>query len=288
MAARTLADHGTLGFSTAGRTREARRPSCPSNPPPPAAGGGKTPKLCIAGANAGPWSAAAPELATPTGWPADGSGPARSGARRPARRPPPSPPPAQGWGEFKTWAPTAPRAPARSRSCLPSANGCGTETSRPGGPDRWCKGRCTGRAWLGSPERRPRRPKPEPDAQLVARGCAPAGAHAAGSRGQSAAAVARRPPRCFRANSLGAGKAPHVLPRLRAGRNRRMPRLRTRRVHFHRPCFVCLCLPAHPPSFHPRLIFLTSSHKGACRHRRGWGAEPRSQERGGGECFLRL
>ena len=45
--------------------------------------------------------------------------------------------------------------------------------------------------------------------------------------------------------------------------------------------FVCL-LTHHPLS--PKLIFLTSSHKGACRHRRGWGAEPRSQERGGG-CF---
>ena len=113
---------------------------------------------------------------------------------------------------------------------------------------------------------------------------------------------ARRRPRSRQQRAVSSGSGPptapllpcqqpgrwedsHVLPRLRAGRNRRMPRLRTRRVHFHRPCFVCLCLPAHPPSFHPRLIFLTSSHKGACRHRRGWGAEPRSQERGGGGCF---
>ena len=285
VAARTLADHGTLGFSTAGRTREARRPSCPSNPPLPPAGGGKTPQAVHSGGQRGALERGGAGIGHAHRLAGRWVGPG------PVRRPP-----------ARTPAPTL----ASSRPRVGRVQNMGAHRPTSPRPLKILPAECK-RVWNRDVAARRSRPLVQgalhwPSLAGVAGEAATPPQARTGRPAGGPRLRARRRPRSRQQRAVSSGSGPptapllpcqqpgrwedsHVLPRLRAGRNRRMPRLRTQRVHFTDRVFsVFVCLLTHHP-LSPKLIFLTSSHKGACRHRRGWGAEPRSQERGGGGMF---
>ena len=113
---------------------------------------------------------------------------------------------------------------------------------------------------------------------------------------------ARRRPRSRQQRAVSSGSGPptapllpcqqpgrwedsHVLPRLRAGRNRRMPRLRTQRVHFTDRVFLCLCLPAHPPPSFTQVNFFDVFTQGGVPSSKGLGCRATEPGKGGGGCF---